>query len=439
MAYSNSGMVCHTKLSPNCTKPRNHAIDRISIHCVAGNCSVETIGDIFYPSSRQASSNYGIGSDGRVGMYVEEKNRSWCTSSAANDHRAVTIEVANDGGAPEWHSSDKALATLVNLCADICKRNGKSKLVWISDKTKALAYTPKIGEMQLTVHMWFANKSCPGPYLLSKHDYIVAEVNKILGGATSSTTNKVTTPSTTDPAYEPKAVIWNYLKGCGLNDYAVAGIMGNLYAESGLQPNNLQNTFEKKLGYTDATYTEAVDKGTYTNFVYDSAGYGLAQWTYSTRKKGLYDLAKKKGVSIGDINVQLEYLWAELQTYTKVMDVLKKATSVQEASDIVLTEFEKPSNASSQKATRAKYGQEYYDKYHGKEVANESKLPYLVRITADVLNIRKGPSTSYGTNGSIKDHGVYTIVEESLGVGASMWGKLKSGAGWISLDYTKKV
>lgn len=441
MAYSNSSMVCHTRLSPNCNKPRNHAIDRISIHCVAGNCSVETIGNIFAPSSAQSSSNYGIGTDGRVGMYVEEANRSWCTSSSANDNRAVTIEVSNDGGAPDWHVSDKALATLIDLVTDICKRNGKNKVVWISDKTKALAYNPASGEIQLTVHRWFANKACPGNYLFSKHEYIAAEVNKRLTStATSGSTytDVTSNPSNSTPAYEPKAVIWNYLKGCGYNDYAVAGIMGNLYAESGLQPNNLQNTFETKFKMTDQQYTDAVDSGKYTAFTTDGAGYGLAQWTYSSRKKGLLDLAKKKQVSIGDINVQLEWLATELKSYTKVHNTLMSATSVKAASDIVLTDFEAPANANSKKTERAKYSQEYYDKYHGTGVANASKLPYTVRVTT-VLNIRKGPSTSYAVNGSIKDNGIYTIVEESLGVGASMWGKLKSGAGWISLDYTKKL
>lgn len=447
MGYSNSGLVSHTRLSPNCTKPRNHAIDRISIHCVAGNCSVETIGNIFAPSSRQASSNYGIGTDGRIGMYVEEKNRSWCTSSGANDHRAVTIEVSNDSGAPDWHSSDKAVAALVKLCADICKRNGKKKCVWFSDKSKALSYSPKADEMLLTVHRWFAAKACPGNYLFGKHGYIVTEVNKLLTGQTSSVTTTVQTPSGVDPAYAPKEVIWNYLKSKGLPDIAIAGIMGNLYAESGLQPNNLENSKEKKLGYNDATYTAAVDSGKYKNFISDGAGYGLAQWTYSTRKEGLLKLAQKRKKSIADINVQLDWLWTELETWkcrdkTMLVARLKAAKTVKEASDLVLLEFERPASGAAASGKRAGYSQEYYDKYHGKGVPNAAKLPYKVRITADELNIRKEPSTSKGNAtviGCITDHGVYTIVEEAMGVGATMWGKLKSGAGWISLDYTKKL
>jgi N-acetyl-anhydromuramyl-L-alanine amidase AmpD len=167
----NSPLVVYTKLSPNCTRPRKAAIDRITIHCMAGNLSVETCGAVFASESRQASSNYGIGSDGRVGMYVEEKDRSWCTSSAANDNRAVTIEVASDATHP-YAVSDKALATLIDLCADICKRNNIKQLVWRPDKNNP-------GNM--TVHRWFAAKACPGDYLLTRHGYIAAEVNKRLG------------------------------------------------------------------------------------------------------------------------------------------------------------------------------------------------------------------------------------------------------------------
>ena len=438
---SNSPLVSHTRLSPNCTKPRNMDIDRISIHCVAGNCSVETIGNIFAPSSRQASSNYGIGTDGRIGMYVEEHNRSWCTSSGANDHRAITIEVSNDSGAPDWHSSDKAVQSLINLCVDIAKRNGKKKLVWMNDKEKTLAYKPKSDEMVLTVHRWFAAKACPGNYLLGKHGYIVETCNKMLAGDKVSTTTPVTIPVTNAPAVAPKETIWKFLSSKGLNDFAVAGIMGNLYAESGLQPNNLQNSFEKKLGHTDASYTAAVDNGTYKNFAKDGAGYGLAQWTYWSRKQGLLDYAKKCKKSIADINVQLEFLWQEMQGYKNMMTKLKNSKSVREASDAFLLDFERPAsmNLESTKTKRAGYGQEYYDKYHGKGTPNASKLPYRVRITGNPLNIRKGPGTGYTTNGQIKDNGVYTIVEESTGAGATMWGKLKSGQGWISLDYTKKI
>jgi hypothetical protein len=168
MMMSNSSLVNYTRISPN-SNPRNKPISKITIHHVAGNLSIETIGAIFASTARQASSNYGIGTDGRIGMYVEEKNRAWTSSSAANDHQAVTIEVANDEIGGNWHVSDKALAALINLCVDICKRNGIEKLNFTGDASG-----------NLTQHNYFAATACPGPYLKSKFPYIAEEVNKRL-------------------------------------------------------------------------------------------------------------------------------------------------------------------------------------------------------------------------------------------------------------------
>lgn len=181
MAYTNSPLVSYTKLSPNHSGQRTHGIDRITPHCVVGQCSVETLGNIFLPTSRQASSNYGIGVDGRVGMYVEEKNRSWCSSSAANDQRAVTIECASDTTEP-YAFKDIVYRTLIKLCVDICKRNGKTKLLWLGDKDKTLNYAPKSNEMVLTVHRWFANKSCPGNWMYARMGDLASKVTTALGG-----------------------------------------------------------------------------------------------------------------------------------------------------------------------------------------------------------------------------------------------------------------
>lgn len=159
--------------------------------------------------------------------------------------------------------------------------------------------------------------------------------------------------------------IWNYLKAQGLSSAGAAGLMGNLYAESGLIPANLQNTYEKKLGYTDASYTAAVDSGAYTNFVRDSAGYGLAQWTYWSRKQALLQYAKSCKKSIGDLEMQLGFLMKELAgSFRAVLSTLKTASSVRAASDAVLLQFERPADQSeAAKARRAGYGQKYYDKY----------------------------------------------------------------------------
>lgn len=159
--------------------------------------------------------------------------------------------------------------------------------------------------------------------------------------------------------------IWNYLKSKGLNDYGIAGLMGNLHAESGLIPTNLQNSYEKKLGFTDITYTNAVDNGTYNNFVKDSAGYGLAQWTYWSRKQNLLDFAKSKKASIGDLEMQLDFLYKELsEGYKTVLNVLKTAKSIREASNVVLLQYERPADQSEAiQIKRANYGETYYKKY----------------------------------------------------------------------------
>lgn len=168
---SNSPLVDYTRISPNKNSPRNHKIDTITIHCVVGQCTVETLGNIFAPTSCQASSNYGVGTDGKIGMYVEEKDRSWCSSNAANDNRAVTIEVASDTKHP-YAVNDRAFAALLDLVTDICKRNGIKKLVWSTKKADRVNH--KNG-CNMTVHRDYANKSCPGDYLYNRHGEIAAK------------------------------------------------------------------------------------------------------------------------------------------------------------------------------------------------------------------------------------------------------------------------
>ena len=185
MAFTNSSMVAYKKFSPNHSGQRTHGIDRITPHCVVGQCTVEGLGDWFAKSSTKASSNYGIDKDGRVGLYVEEKNRSWCTSSNANDQRAITIECASDTTEP-YAFRDVVYQTLIKLCIDICKRNGKNKLIWFGDKDKTLNYSPKSGEMILTVHRWFANKSCPGNWMYARMGDLAEKVTKELQGSADS-------------------------------------------------------------------------------------------------------------------------------------------------------------------------------------------------------------------------------------------------------------
>lgn len=481
MAYTNSPLVDYTRISPNRTPNRTHTIDTITIHCVVGQCSVETLGAIFAPSTRQASSNYGVGYDGRIGMYVEEKDRSWCSSSASNDHRAITIEVASDTYHP-YAVNDKAYAALLNLVTDICRRNGIKKLVWSTNKNERMNH---LNGCNMTVHRDYANKSCPGDYLYNRHGEIAAEVNKRLGvtdgdddgGSTGGTTTTVfkagdvvkitgTTyysgaaipawvkaknwivhsvsgervvinksedgknaimspvnardlalahstptvapatgaPSTGSESDEKR--MWDYLLDKLGNEYGVAGLMGNIYAESGLRSNNLQNAYETKLGYTDAAYTAAVDNGAYTNFVHDSAGYGLAQWTYYSRKQALLDYAKASKKSIGDYEMQLGFLYKELSSsYASVLSELKNAKAVLDASNAVLTKFERPADmGAAVQNKRASFGQKYYDKYAKKPVTPDPKptTPTLEFAVNDIVKFAGGKhyTSADATNGS---------------------------------------
>lgn len=181
MGYTNSPLVSYTKLSPNHSGQRTHSIDRITPHCVVGQATVERLGEIFTPKTKRASCNYGIGRDGRIALIVEEKNRSWCSSNKENDQRAITIEVASDSKSP-YAFRDVAYEALIILCVDICKRNGKSKLLWLADKQKTLNYNPEPDEMILSVHRWFTSKSCPGPWMYARMGDLAEKVTKALAG-----------------------------------------------------------------------------------------------------------------------------------------------------------------------------------------------------------------------------------------------------------------
>ena len=298
---SNSPLVQYIKISPNSTNPRRKKIKKITIHHMAGPLSVEACGDIFARPERRASSNYAVGVDGRIAMYVEEKNRAWPSSNSDNDDEAITIEVANSAVGGDWPVSDEVLARTIDLCVDICKRNGIDKLVYTGDKSG-----------NLTRHDMFANTVCPGPYLGTKFPYIAAEVNKRLAAQTpSSFLVKVT------------ADALNIRSGPGIT-------------------NRITGTIK--------------DKGIYT--IVDTKD----------------DWGKlKSGVG-----------WIHLG-YTKRLNQSPPA-------------------------------------------------PYLVKVTVNKLNIRGGPGTSYKIQGAITDKGTYTIVDTQ-----GEWGKLKSGAGWINLNYTKKI
>lgn len=360
MAYTNSPLVSYTKLSPNHSGLRNHAIDTITIHCVVGQCSVETLGNIFAPTSRQASSNYGVGVDGRIGMYVEEKNRSWCTSNAANDHRAITIEVASDTTEP-YAVNDKAFAGLIQLVADICKRNGIKQLKWSTNKNERVNH---LNGCNMTVHRDYANKSCPGTYLYNKHGEIAEKVNAILNADAEPKKEEASWKGATN-----EESCYNYLtKVMGLKSAAACGILSNFYHESNYKPNNLQNVYEKSLGFTDESYTEAVDNGSYNNFVHDSAGYGLVQWTFYTRKEAFLQFAKEKGKSIGDLEMQLEFFAKEIKGYKSVWNPIQEcensADGAYSVAHAMCYYYEAPATKETASVTRGNYAKTLFAKYN---------------------------------------------------------------------------
>lgn len=188
--YTNSPLVGYTRLVNKHSGQRTHCIDRITPHCVVGQVTAARLGDIF-SGTRDVSSNYGIALDGTVGLYVEEKNRSWCSSSNANDQRAITIECASDPK-PPYAFKPVVYETLIKLCIDICKRNGKKKLLWFGDKPKSLNYSPKSDEMVLTVHRWFANKSCPGDWLYARMGDLAQKVTSALSASSGEPVNTPT-------------------------------------------------------------------------------------------------------------------------------------------------------------------------------------------------------------------------------------------------------
>lgn len=234
MAYTNSKLISYTKLSPNHSGTRTHSIDRITPHCVVGQLSAESICGCFTSPSRQASCNYGIGTDGKISLCVEEKNRSWCSSSNANDQRAVTIECASDMKEP-YAMNSKVYESLIKLCTDICKRNGKKKLLWLGDKNKTLNYAPKSDEMVITVHRWFANKSCPGNWLYERLGDLAAKVTANLNETAPTDTKKDTlyrVRKTWNDAKTQKGAfkVLNYAKKCADDNigYSVYDDKGNV-------------------------------------------------------------------------------------------------------------------------------------------------------------------------------------------------------------------
>lgn len=278
------------------------------------------------------------------------------------------------------------------------------------------------------------------------------DVAKLLKSTTKPSDTTTSTGSASGPEYPDGAIkhseAWALLRKHGMTEIGAAATMGNAYAESGLAANNLQNNGNKALGLSDAEFTARLNSGAYSRetFIKDGYGYGWCQWTYHTRKAAFYDHMAAAGKGFGDEVSQIEYMVKELKkSYPSVWAMLTGgAKTLREASDAFMLKYEAPADKSEKKRReRAEYAEEMLAKYGSRQTADKpvsgETKQYKVRITAAALNVRKGPGTNYGVAMTIRDKGVYTIAEEATGPGAKKWGKLLSGAGWISLDHTKKI
>lgn len=337
MGFTNSPLVGYTNISPKKTKNRKYDITRITPHCIVGLWTAKKGCDYFATTDRDCSANYVVGSDGVIGLSVDEKDRSWCSSNADNDNRAITIECASDASHP-YAFPTITYNKLIDLCEDICRRYGKTKLLWFGDKNKSLNYKPAANEMVLTVHRWFANKSCPGDWMYARMGDLAAKVTAKLCGAT-----------TTEPEKTPDTA------------------------------NNFPATpFTVNVKINDLNYRSQPSMG---GVVKGQTG------------KGVFTIVKVNN-GWGKLKSGAGWIWLGNPQYCTINGTVK--------------------------------------------VSTPTFSTYKVRVPIKDLNIRKGPGTNYASNGFCPV-GVYTIIEESNGVGATKWGKLKSGAGWISLDYAKRV
>ena len=236
---SNSPLATYTRITKNKTSPRNHAIDTITIHCIVGQWTAKQGCDYFATTDRQCSANYVVGKDGSIGLSVDEKDRSWCSSNGTNDNRAITIEVASDTTYP-YAVTAKAYAALLDLVTDICKRNGIKKLVWSTNKNDRVNHR---NGCNMTVHRDFANKACPGEYLYSRHGEIAAEVNRRLQGASNGGGVVVTPPTTEKPTGGTTgATVTPYLVRVKITNLNIRKGPGTNYGSTGFIRQNLTMT-----------------------------------------------------------------------------------------------------------------------------------------------------------------------------------------------------
>ena len=412
---SNSPLATYTRITKNKTSPRNHAIDTITIHCIVGQWTAKQGCDYFATTDRQCSANYVVGKDGSIGLSVDEKDRSWCSSNGTNDNRAITIEVASDTTHP-YAVTAKAYAALLDLVTDICKRNGIKKLVWSTNKNDRVNH---LNGCNMTVHRDYANKSCPGDYLYNRHGQIAAEVNKRLGvkdagGSTGSQTSGGTTS--------------------GLKVGDVVDFKGTQHYTSA----TAKDAKTCKPGKATITAVAAGKAHPYHLKAISGGGSTVYGWVnaadISTGSTGSQTSGgTTSGLKVGDV-----VDFKGTQHYTSA--TAKDAKTCKPGKATITAVAAGKAHPYHLKAISGG-GSTVYGWVNAADISTGSTgtaTSYHVRVKITNLNIRKGPGTNYGATGYIQP-GIYTIVAESTGKGAAKWGKLKSGAGWISLDYATKT
>lgn len=403
---SNSPLVDFKKISPNKNTPRNHKIDTITIHCYVGQASVESMGNWFAEKSAQCSCNYGIGSDGRIGLFVDENDRSWCSSSSSNDNRAITIECASDRTDP-YAINDKVYKSLVELCADICKRNNIKELKWKADKS----LIGQVDKQNMTVHRWFANKACPGDYIYNRLGNIAKEVNAKLGAV-------------------------EIVKDEKIGDSTVEEISKVVYGEAGVI-----GTYNSFLAVAQCIFDMQDRNGEFGDTVgevikHNFSAYGN-QNTNDLARKAVRDVFFNGKRRFKDARI------LQFRSFTKYSDGEGNMDKSKCASLLKKYEY-LGKDAKNDKWGHLYFGQRVESKAESKPVVvpeiKETFKPFQVKVDIPNLNIRTGAGTGYAKTGFFTGEGVFTITEVKEGKGSeSGWGKLKSGAGWISLDYAKKI
>lgn len=421
-------------------KLRTGGIKYIVIHYVGAQSDAKNNAIYFHGGYRGASAHYFVGWSGDIWQSVADQNAAMHCGSPTYKHpecrndNSIGIEMCCKNDGSKWYFEDDTVAATIEL-------------------TKELMAKYSIPASNVIRHYDVTGKICPAPYVLNNTKHTWNEfLDKIQNNnSIVKTLKKKSMVTKTEVVMNPEQYIWKELKEkLGLSDIAVAGIIGNLFAESGLRSNNLQNTYEKSWNISDVDYTESVCNKTYTKeqFVNDKAGYGIAQWTFHSRKRSMYEyIVETKNKRIDDLPSQVEFLIKELTgNYRGLLNQLKNVTTIQQASDLVLTQFERPKDQSAKvKSTRSGYSIDIFNRNVTKtDLPKQQKeksgdfFEFKVRVKTPRLNIRKGPGVDYEKTGKYTGIGTFTIVDQHY-----RWGLLKAYSknrdGWICLDYTERV